>query len=116
MSDTNDMNNMNNMNNMKTIHIIVTGRVQGVGFRYFTIARAKSLGIRGWVRNLPDGSVETLIHGQDEAIDEMIGLLREGPLTAVVADLKIEERGEITAEELSGYAGPAGSPGFTMRL
>ncbi len=110
------MNDTNNIKNMKTIHIIVTGRVQGVGFRYFTTARAKSLGIRGWVRNLPDGSVETLIHGQDAAIDEMIGFLREGPLTAVVADLKIEEQEEIAAEELSGSAGSPGHAGFAMRL
>ena len=88
---------------MKTIHIIVTGRVQGVGFRYFTVRCANDLGISGWVRNLPDGSVETAIQGQGEKIEEMIGRLREGPGAANVSSLEIEEI-ESGSEELSGFA------------
>ena len=88
---------------MKTIHIIVTGRVQGVGFRYFTVRCANDLGISGWVRNLPDGSVETAIQGQGGKIEEMIGRLREGPGAANVSSLEIEEI-ESGSEELSGFA------------
>lgn len=88
---------------MKTVHIIVTGRVQGVGFRYFTVRCANDLGISGWVRNLPDGSVETAIQGQGEKIEEMIGLLKQGPGAANVSGLKTEEI-ESESEELSGFA------------
>ncbi len=88
---------------MKTIHIIVTGRVQGVGFRYFTVRCANDLGISGWVRNLPDGSVETAIQGRGENIEEMIERLRQGPGAANVSSLEIEEI-ESGSEELSGFA------------
>ena len=85
---------------MKTIHIIVTGRVQGVGFRYFTVRCANNLGLRGWVRNLPDGGVEAVIQGQDDSIEQMIELLQKGPRASIVTDLKIEE---IEQEEFSGF-------------
>ena len=88
---------------MKTVRIIVTGRVQGVGFRYFTVRCANDLGLCGWVRNLPDGSVETAIQGQGEKVEEMIGLLRQGPGAANVSGLEIEEI-ESGSEELSGFA------------
>lgn len=87
---------------MKTVRIIVTGRVQGVGFRYFTVRCANDLGLCGWVRNLPDGSVETAIQGPDEKIEEMAGLLKQGPGAANVSGLEIEEI-ESGSEELSGF-------------
>ena len=90
---------------MKTVRIIVTGRVQGVGFRYFTVRCANDLGLCGWVRNLPDGSVETAIQGQGEKIEEMIGLLKQGPGAANVSGLEIEEiESGSGSEELSGFA------------
>lgn len=85
---------------MKTIHIIVTGRVQGVGFRYFTVRGANNLGLCGWVKNLPDGGVEAVIQGQNESIEQMIELLQEGPRASIVTDLKIEE---IEQKEFSGF-------------
>ena len=88
---------------MKTVHIIVTGRVQGVGFRYFTVRCANDLGICGWVRNLPDGSVETAIQGPGETVKEMIGLLKQGPGAANVSGMEIEEIGS-GSEEMSGFA------------
>ena len=91
---------------MKTTHIIVTGRVQGVGFRYFTVRCANDLSLCGWVRNLPDGSVEAVIQGPDEKIEEMIGLLKQGPGAANVAGLEIKGI-EYEYEEL---------PGFIMRF
>jgi len=90
---------------MKTVRIIVTGRVQGVGFRYFTVRCANDLGLCGWVRNLPDGSVETAIQGQGEKIEKMIGLLKQGPGAANVSGLEIEEiESESGSAELSGFA------------
>ncbi|MEA1906944.1 MAG: acylphosphatase [Euryarchaeota archaeon] len=76
---------------MKTIHIVVTGMVQGVGFRYFTVRQAQNLGLGGWVRNLPDGRVEAVAQGPDEDVGALIDLLRTGPAASDVTDLKVEE-------------------------
>ncbi|MEA1908023.1 MAG: acylphosphatase [Euryarchaeota archaeon] len=76
---------------MKTINIVVTGRVQGVGFRYFTMRQAQDLGLCGWVRNLPDGRVEAVVQGPEEGAQTLIDLLRTGPAASNVTDLKVEE-------------------------
>lgn len=62
----------------------VTGRVQGVGFRWWTTRQAKELGLRGTVRNCEDGSVELRLAGPDEALSRMEARLHEGPPTARV--------------------------------
>lgn len=62
----------------------VTGRVQGVGFRWFVRQTASDLGLRGTVRNARDGSVEVVADGTPEAVDEMERRLRRGPRSAVV--------------------------------
>ncbi len=62
----------------------VTGRVQGVGFRSWTVRAARSLGLAGWVRNLPDGSVELEAHGPDEHMAALREALWKGPLFARV--------------------------------
>ena len=59
--------------------VVITGLVQGVGFRYFVQERAESLGITGWVRNLRDGRVEAEIEGESELIAMLIDAMREGP-------------------------------------
>lgn len=64
---------------MNARHFIVTGFVQGVGFRWFTMRRAKSLGLTGWVRNLPDGSVEAWAEGDESALDLLEAALQGGP-------------------------------------
>ena len=53
-------------------HIIFYGRVQGVGFRYYAVNKANQLGLTGWVRNLPDGTVEMEVQGNEPSIDELI--------------------------------------------
>ncbi|MEA1863645.1 MAG: acylphosphatase [Euryarchaeota archaeon] len=88
---------------MKTIHITVTGRVQGVGFRYFTVGCANDLGIMGWVRNLPDGKVEAVIRGQDAEVKEMTRLIGRGPRAADVTDIRIEAVDAVDAEEFAGF-------------
>lgn len=65
-------------------HLKITGRVQGVGFRHFTRQQAKEIGIKGWVRNMPDGSVETLLSGDEDQIEEMKRRLRKGPISSKV--------------------------------
>lgn len=73
--------------NLETIRVCVTGRVQGVGFRHFTVRQAHNLGVTGWVRNLDDGSVEALLQGSPDAIDSMLSLLHTGPRFARVAEV-----------------------------
>lgn len=63
---------------------LVSGRVQGVGFRYFTRARARELGIRGWVRNLADGRVEVVASASERDLALFEQRLGEGPAGAVV--------------------------------
>ena len=65
-------------------HVRVEGRVQGVGFREACVHEARSLGIAGWVRNRPDGSVEALLQGPAEAVARMLDWLHRGPPAARV--------------------------------
>jgi acylphosphatase len=80
-------------------HVFVTGRVQGVGYRFSTVDQAKELDINGWVRNLPDGRVEALFEGSKAAVEEMIKWCHKGPRAAVVKDVAVEY------EELEGLQG-----------
>jgi len=70
---------------------VVSGRVQGVGFRVFAHRAAIDAGVRGWVRNLPDGSVETFVEGEPEAVERYLGRLRRGPLIGKVTRVAEEE-------------------------
>jgi acylphosphatase len=75
--------------NEKCVHVAISGRVQGVGFRAWMARRASQLALRGWVRNRPDGRVEAVLQGPSDMVDRMIGLCREGPRHSVVADVEI---------------------------
>lgn len=68
---------------------IAAGRVQGVGFRWRARERALSLGVTGWIRNLPDGTVEASFQGSEQAVAEMERWLRRGPIWARVTSLKV---------------------------
>lgn len=76
---------------MRTVRLLVSGRVQGVGFRAFAQRQADRLGIDGWVRNLPDGRVEALAAGEETAVAAFIDALRRGPLIARVASVEVIE-------------------------
>jgi acylphosphatase len=69
---------------MKTQHLLIQGRVQGVWFRESMRREAERLGVTGWVRNTPDGAVEAVVQGQDEAVDALIAWAHAGPPTARV--------------------------------
>ena len=69
---------------------VVRGRVQGVGYRFFAMRAARELGVNGWVRNLPDGSVETLAEGDDAAMEQYLSRLRSGPLASRVDEVAAE--------------------------
>jgi acylphosphatase len=79
--------------------VIVGGRVQGVFFRDTTKRTAESRGVSGWVRNNPDGSVEAVFEGAEEAVDAMVRFAREGPRGAMV------EHVEVRDEEPEGLTG-----------
>jgi DNA ligase D-like protein (predicted 3'-phosphoesterase) len=72
------------------IRAVLTGAVQGVGFREATRSRAIELGVSGWVRNQPDGTVATHAEGPQAAVDDLLAFLRQGPRLAAVADVQIE--------------------------
>ncbi|WP_022683156.1 acylphosphatase [Sphingobium bisphenolivorans] len=65
-------------------HLMITGRVQGVFYRNWTVATALSLGLTGWVRNRSDGSVEALVEGSREAVEQFVALAHQGPPAARV--------------------------------
>jgi len=72
---------------MKRLHAIVTGRVQGVGFRYFVQQRAAKLELTGWVRNQWDGSVELIAEGSHLGLQALLKALYQGPPSARVTDV-----------------------------
>jgi len=61
------------------LHALVTGRVQGVGFRWYVLQHARRLGLSGWVRNLVDGNVEILAEGPKRHLESLVESLRKGP-------------------------------------
>jgi acylphosphatase len=72
---------------MATAHWIVVGRVQGVGFRWFVREQARRWGVRGWVRNRQDGSVEIAASGTPESLEGLLAAVRRGPEGAAVSDV-----------------------------
>lgn len=84
------------------VYCVISGRVQGVWYRAWTEKEASGLGLDGWVRNLPDGSVEALFSGPEPVVRDMIGRCRSGPPLADVSHIA-----ESPAE-------PPETPGFTI--
>ena len=76
---------------VRSVRVRIEGRVQGVGYRYWTERTAAELGLSGWVRNLRDGSVEAVFSGERAQVDAMIARCRQGPRSAVVTSLSIED-------------------------
>jgi acylphosphatase len=80
--------------------VIVHGRVQGVFFRDTTRRAAESRGVSGWVRNNPDGSVEAVFEGPEDAVDSMVRFSREGPRGATVQHVDVRDE---EPENLTGF-------------
>lgn len=78
--------------------VVITGRVQGVWYRGWTVQQAQALNLSGWVRNLSDGRVEALFHGPAEKVEQMIDACRQGPTAARVGSVDWE----ITSETPAG--------------
>jgi acylphosphatase len=75
---------------METRRLVITGDVQGVGYRYSMVMAAHRLGVTGWVRNRSDGSVEAMVAGDAEAVAAMIAWARHGPAGAEVSHVEVE--------------------------
>ncbi len=69
---------------------LISGRVQGVGFRFFAEDRALLEGVNGWVRNLPDGRVEAIVEGDEASVDRVEAALRRGPAGARIEEFAVE--------------------------
>ncbi|MBW0005368.1 MAG: acylphosphatase [Hyphomicrobiales bacterium] len=76
----------------RTVHVMITGIVQGVGYRAFIERQALSLSLCGWVRNRRDGSVEAVFSGDAASIDRMLAACRSGPRLAMVEEVSVTER------------------------
>ncbi len=83
---------------METYKITLSGRVQGVGYRFFCLKTARLLDIRGSVRNASNGTVEILASGSESNMSEFIHMLRKGPMFASVTEIDIQPSGQPVAE------------------
>jgi acylphosphatase len=78
------------MSSSSRVHLHIYGRVQGVSFRYYARQRAQSLGLAGWARNSPDGSVEVVVEGPEENVRHFVNWAHQGPSMAQVDRVQIE--------------------------
>ena len=77
---------------MKCVHLIVSGRVQGVFFRDNTRRKAKELGLTGYAKNLESGDVEVVAEGNEDKLNELIDFIKKGPGISKVIDIKIKHK------------------------
>jgi acylphosphatase len=82
----------------RAVTVKVTGRVQGVSFRWYALQEAQRLGVRGWVRNDPDGSVVGHLEGDEQAVDAMVDWCSRGPSYAVVRHVAVTDAHPTNAE------------------
>lgn len=76
---------------MKSIYIIIDGRVQGVGFRYFALLKATELNLTGWVKNTPDGKVEIEATGEPNNLSVFIDRMKTGPTRAIIKTFSVSD-------------------------
>jgi acylphosphatase len=85
---------------MRQVHVTISGRVQGVGYRAFVEREARQRGLGGWVRNRRDGTVEAVFTGEAAAVDAMLAACRRGPRLAEVREVRVVDMAE---EGLAGF-------------
>jgi len=86
---------------MKQLHVIISGKVQGVFFRHFTKKRASALGLSGWVRNTADKKVEAVFEGRRDTLQKMLQFCKRGPPGATVE--RVEETWGNATGEYAGF-------------
>jgi len=84
---------------LKRVRVLISGRVQGLGFRYWVKRKAEKLGLNGWVRNLNDGRVEAVFEGDKERIERLVERCKEGPSLSRVDKVGVKR------EEVEGLSG-----------
>jgi len=89
---------------MKSVRLRIAGRVHGVGYRAWAMQTGARLGVRGWVRNRTDGSVEAVVIGEDEAVAAMIEACRRGPFAARVAEVAVSDADDDGSEGFAARA------------
>jgi acylphosphatase len=80
--------------------VVVSGRVQGVGFRYLLDREAAVAGVAGWARNTAEGTVEAVLEGPSSAVEDVLGWMRRGPRGAVVVSVDVTE---VAPQGLTGF-------------
>ncbi len=88
----------------KAVHLLISGRVQGVFYRYTAVKVASRLNLRGWIKNLPDGRVEAIAVGDLSSVESFITWCREGPPGAIVAEVKVSEVPLPPNQDLKGFS------------
>ncbi len=88
----------------RSVRLLIAGRVQGVGYRWWCVRQAERLGLDGWVRNRADGTVEAVARGPEDAVDDLIEACRDGPRGAAVESVEVAD----------ADAAEAGGGGFTQ--
>ena len=86
---------------MQRVRLRIRGFVQGVSFRYYARQRAQTLGLGGWARNCPDGSVEIVVQGPEDAVRQFVTWARQGPSMAQVEAVEVDE--ELPDQALRGF-------------
>jgi acylphosphatase len=81
--------------NIKTYNVLISGRVQGVGFRYYAVSIAEKYDVKGFVRNIQGGKVEIVCQGEEEELQSFIGEVKKGPAFSVITGAITEEIPEI---------------------
>lgn len=76
---------------MIAVHVRVSGQVQGVFYRAFTQNRARALGVKGWVRNIPGGGVEAVLEGERKPVGELLKAMKSGPTGSIVLGMEFSE-------------------------
>lgn len=89
------------MPDTRTVRAVISGRVQGVWYRGWTVDQATALGLTGWVRNNPDGTVEALFHGPAATVDTMLANCRSGPPLARVDDIRVTDTNDAAPQSFS---------------
>ena len=89
--------------NTKAVHVRITGRVQGVGYRAWTVDEARRRELSGWVRNLADSDVEAVFSGPAATVDDMVAACRRGPSLARVNHVMIEIAEPVTGPFVALY-------------
>lgn len=101
---------------MRRVHVLVSGDVQGVGYRYTMLIIAREAGVVGWVRNLRDGRVEAEVEGTPDQVDEVLAWMAEGPPGSRVTGATVtDDLDTPPAAALDPAASPTGGRGFEVR-